>query len=277
MDLIKEVTEDLQASAFASEMKAVHSFLLQNWICSGNSGYYDNDEEKIETIDIYASTHESLEKNGKKIFSTFYIVGEVEKSEGPWVVWKGVPELLDHLGHLVYCEGPVSQQIIDIATTGSLLAKLEWCGQRIYESFKKSNNLSTWYSAFLATVKAGEFLFNQEIPLFDETTWDDEDQATSDTVVLQLLQPIVILDGHLFLAELDKSGNTEISEIDSAPMVFSYRSKHYKGNHRATLERKCYVDLVHIDALPSYIDASKKRQKAMTQEIYERLIRKSGP
>ena len=71
-------------------------------------------------------------------------------------------------------------------------------------------------------------------------------------------------------AQLDTSGNIEISEIDAAPLDFSYWSGEYSyvdPLFGMPTERDYKIDIVRLYALKDYIKRCRRRQQTITDAI----------
>jgi hypothetical protein len=150
---------------------------------------------------------------------------------------------------------------VEEMTRRSLLASCQWKGYGVHESFGKLDKPPTWYSAFVGSCKAGEEILKSE-------TWKEgrvgngiEHWNPEKLVCFTMIKPVVILDSALFSAEMLENGEIEVTEIDSAPVVFEYRSMHYKR------ESGYIVDVVRMEALPEYIKESELRHSDIIESI----------
>lgn len=282
-DFLKKVSEDLDNSGFISEMRAIQIFLRNGWRCSGNASYYDKDEGKNREIDLEAYLWKRRDiSDGRSMVSFFYIIGEVKKTDKPWVIFKEeLNHSLDAWNNLAYSNMPsqLNREIANAMSKDSLKTKLGWRGYGIHESFKNPNQPSRWYSAFVSVCKASKHVLESNFQVensLDNDTEEEELIEVKDNISFHFVQPIVILDGILLSAALDETGNIKISEIDSAPMEFTYRSDHYYDMDFFTgrpTEKSYRVDVVCLKALADYINLCKQRQVSIVDAICNQVLK----
>lgn len=259
----RKITQDIENSGFGSQMKAVRQFLNRGWACTGGAYFFDRDEQKTREIDFTA--HHVLHPEGIDCF--FYIVGEVKKSNKPWVVFKRIPiGFTDAWNNLIFCNNvPLTRKarLVEEMSRNSLLAQCGWDGYGLHESFKKPDQPSRWYSAFVSACKAAEDMLTTPEAWGEEIkngikVWEPEK-----LVCLDFVKPVVTLDGVLLSAEMLDDGSIEVEEINAAPVSFEYRSKQYNRKYGYA------VDVVKLDALDHYLEGIEKRH----QDIVDGIIR----
>jgi hypothetical protein len=275
--LLAKIKSDLEKSGFGSEMRALQRFTQKGWSCTGGNSFFDNDENISREFDIQAyrcSIHEVRQASYVRVSS--FIVAEVKKSDRPWVVFKQAHQ---HDWRLQGGWTDVLFRAFDFPDQLSLLVGrfsryslsrlLGWSGHSIHESFKDPNQPSRWYSAFVTAVKAAEHVL--------ETNADPEDSrpriskdVNRNPPDLYLVQPIVVLDGLLFKAELNASGQPEVEEIDCAEVEFVFRSQEYR--------RSSYkIPVITLAGLDSQIDRIAQRHEALFDglvKLYQRTVAK---
>ncbi len=268
-----KIIKDLEKTGFGSEMRAIREFLKRNWNCTGNFSYFDKDAQISREGDLHASRRRLRNIDmPKAVIFWFHIVGEVKKSESPWVVFKedlssksdlwttDTWQNLTYYHHLPCYASDLNEYI----TQDSLLTRLRWARYGVHESFKNPDKLSRWYSSFVSTCKASEHVLASE-----SSGKDSEREKTSDVFkdppYLLFVMPVVILDGPLFSAEITDAGDIHIKEIEAAPFKFHFRNMNY--------DRRYYrLDLVKLSALGKYIDSCNSRQ----DKIFQAILEKSG-
>lgn len=259
----KKVIADLEKSGFGSEMRTIKTFLSNGWRCSGGQYYMDKDMGKTREIDVVA--HYWLNKKHSKenyTNSFFYIVGEVKKSDKPWVVFTkkldkdefGLKCAWNNLAHINTPEA-ITSEVTKVLPAHSLRVDSDYLGYGIHESFKPPSESSQWYSAFVSASKAAEY----QLEVNTDSSKDNKDSFRRSFI---FVQPIVIFDGILLSAELDQNGEIEVKEINEIPTEFRYRTNNYK--------RMWYrVDLVRLTHLEAYLERCQQRQLAVVDRIQE--------
>lgn len=262
-ELRAKVISDLEESGFSAEMKAVRAFLARKWQCKSGGGYFDLDEQKTREIDLEA--HQHLSDKEEKVECYFFIVGEVKKSNKPWVVFKNMSSQLwlsDVVNNLISCENlPISPVALrEELSRNSLLVKYGWKGYGIHESFKKPEQPSRWYFAFVSSCKAAEYTL--EINSSEPKKDDSREWNPDKTTYYVFVKPVVIFAGTLLSAEMLDDGSVKIDEIDAAPMGFDYKTRQYKRG-------RYMVDVVKLDSIDAYLDLAEQRH----QDLFDRIIR----
>lgn len=251
-----KIKKDLTKAGFYSEIQAIRSFTNQGWDCSGGYNYFDRDENKMREIDIYAGMIRTdlIDKLG---YSPYIFVGEVKKTEKPWIVFKQTDFqfIMDNPFNFVTYRNLslTDREIHQILWENSLAATLDWSGYGIHEAFKSPNQPSRWHSAFVSVVKCAYEIWTNFQDFYKK----------SDEPWFCWIKPIVILDGNLAAVELDSNGEMSISEIECAPFCHSFRTKNYY------LEGRFFsgfsIDIVTMNYLETYLELSQECFKKVGQ------------
>jgi len=272
-DLEKKVIADLEKTGFPSEFEArriIYSF-SGGWDCTGTMGYFDLDEQKLRQVDIYAfmPCGDRVSKT-KHTHTVWHLIIEVKKSEGgkPWVVFTErrdvIRDVLRWRKDLVaYCNLPAewdknfSWRIYE----NSFCRGQHWIGYGVHESFKQPTEISRPYAVMLSVVKAAEH-FHQETIFWMKKRPPVTNDISKNPTQLNFIRPVVVLDGELLTAELNKDGKLVVSEVEMSPMYVGYKSSHY--------DREWYrVDLVRLSALNKYMGFAEKQHNAIRKAILE--------
>lgn len=264
-----KIIEDLKKTGFGSEMKALKIFHSLEWKAEAGRHYFDKDENISREFDISAYSCANLySKNILCASNFFHICAQVKKSDKPWVVFRNP---LPRYKTLCAWNNIISSNYLpmkhpdlaNVLSKNSLLIKKGWRAVGIHEAFKKPNAHSQWFDAFVTVCKACEDSYGKNS--YNEGRQKSDNILENPTKFI-FFQPIVILDGKLIAADLDKSNNIAFEEIDSAPFEFEFKTKNY--NKRISYR----IDLVTIENLESYLELVMERQ----QEI-NKAIKKNAP
>jgi hypothetical protein len=268
-ELKKNLIEDLKKTGFGSELRVISTLKKLRWDVAGGAGYFDKDENKSREIDVVAHYQEYHDRNNKSIWVWFFLVVEVKKSDKPWIVFRhkqnsswffSSTDESDWDDAMIWVDNfPDNERegFHNFLTKHSLESKCKWEGSGIHQAFKDPGSPSRWYSAFTTVCKASDHLFEVnkqwEAKPPKPTNQDFRRGSTS----FYFIQPLVVLDGPLFSAEISKKGELELKKIKAAPFRFTFQTDHYK--------RSSYrVHLIAADYLSDYANLTKKR----TQSIY---------
>lgn len=249
-----KIIADLEKSGFLSELQArqIVQHYSGHWNCFGSMSFFDLDEHKLRQVDLYA-VMPCGDRVGREnhTHTVWTLVGEIKKSERPWVVLKDRHDVLvDYLRQkdqlLSYYNFPGDPvNLIGAMHRASYSFGYQWIGCGLHESFKSPSESSRPYSAFVAVVKAAEHFhreYSKSTSGREKLTFDIQKNPTH----LNFIQPIVIVDGQLYGAEVDKAGKVNVEELDMAPMIVSFRSPNYaRENYR--------IDIVRLSALRDYL------------------------
>ena len=263
-DLHKKIIEDLEKTGLGSEMRALKIFSALGWRALSGQGYFDIDENKTREIDISAYHPCNIERRSKIIASIFFhISAEVKKSEKPWIVFRRQLGKYEAQGcawnnvisHLNLPTSP--SQLTRTLMSGSLIRKCGWEGTGIHQAFKAPSTPSRWYPAFVSACKACEADFQSNSQFL----------CAEKRIFLNFHQPLIILDGPLFAADLDGAGTIDVEEIQEVPFRFDFRTAKYNRGHYR-------VDLVTLHGLEDYLKSVLARQRVLADEISKRDQRK---
>jgi len=253
----EKIIKDLEKTGFGSEMRAIREFLSRKWDCTGNFSYFDKDAQISREGDLHASRLRSKDLGVETAILRFYIVGEVKKSEKPWVVFKESKIEFwstDAWQNLTYYHNlpcpPVN--LVPFLTQDSLVTKLKWAGYGIHESFKKPNKTSRWYTSFVSSCKAAEHVLSAS-SLEKKSDMEIFKKLHGTVPYLSFVMPVVILEGTLLSAEITDNGEMNIEEIEAAPFEFHFRTTNYN-------RRQYRIDLVTLSSLSKYISLCEERQ-----------------
>lgn len=242
--------DDLRKSGFYSEMMAIRACTAARWECHGSFTYFDKDERATRECDFEAVRKWLISRaNGDTVRVVAQLLGQVKKSEKPWITFVDRPvpeEQFDEKREITIQPADIPNWRLWMEVLGrhSLITQNGWISSGIHEAFKKPNDTSKWYSAFVTACKAAESAF---------------DMATSSSggvLHFQLIKPVVVLDGILVAAELSAEGELLLTETDSAAFAFEYRSDAYERPHYC-------LDVVTLEAFPRYLDLIAKRAAAV--------------
>jgi len=261
---LSKLADDLVRSGFYSEMRAIQTCVGRSWECHGSFTYFDKDEKTTRECDFEAVKAETDVRTRKGLIKVIArLLGQVKKAKAPWIVFKDrvfrEADTFEAWNNIIHSLNlPVLRSdLADVLSQGSLLATNGWKASGIHEAFKKPNDASTWYGAFVSACKAAESAYDASVATSPHV------EALADEVVFDFIKPIVVLDGDLVSAEVDDDGELALQQIESAAFRFEYRSENYQRHHYCP-------DLVTLKALPAYLDLTVKRMKGVFGTLVER-------
>ncbi|HZG41734.1 MAG TPA: hypothetical protein VEY93_02145 [Longimicrobium sp.] len=266
ISLIEKIKKDLEKSGFGSEMLAIRTFLRRGWECSGGPSFVDRDQNQSREFDILAHQY-AIHPQAHRFICVFTdVAAEVKKSERPWVVFRHAPNSEEDLYHgwtevLNYSKNLPGSSLMygDILDDWSLTNRQGWKGYAVHESFKNPDQPSRWYAAAVAACKAAHHQLDIN---YSDADNDGTGSSEEHPPIAHFVQPLVILDGLLFVAEISDSGELLVAQATMASVDFPFSSAAY--------EAETYrMPLVTLEALPEYLELIEQRANAFLATILE--------
>lgn len=261
--LEKKIIADLEDSGFGSEMRTIRTFLNRGWSAKGSPSFYDLDDDVTREFDV--STHRvagrELGESGSVTVFTMLALA-VRRSKRPWVVFGRRPEHEALLGegwrNLTYWEHLPQLSDHIVWELDGPLHDIAWRGTAIHESFKKPQDRSAWYPAFVSACKAAEHVLNSESGGTGPHVVSIED-AKKEPGHFVYVRPVVVVDAPLVLAQIVE-GNIVVEDIPWAPFQFDFRTRNYaRGDY--------FVDVVTLPSLDAYVEQWEARQEALLDAL----------
>jgi hypothetical protein len=249
-EFLAKVRDNLWKSGFGSELKAAQTFQgREGWTTGAGHSFFDTVLNQSREFDFAAYKHRFRKRTDTHEFLfhvTIALLAEVKKSERPWAVLRGAPwatpELPFLMHSLIRLAGPIPELQLSQSEVRSEFSKEcvsaanGWFGHGVHEVFKKPEEHGRWFEAAAKTCRASAAIAQTPPHQHHETTW-----------VVHYIQPLVILDGILLSAAL--SGDREELSVEKIPFASVWFEEHGREGSGSFV-----VDLVTLDALPSYID-----------------------
>lgn len=243
-DFRKKVTENLWQSGLGSELKAIKAFSdREGWGAATTSAFFDPVLKVSRELDFTAHMHRFRRKgeDGDFLFNvTVSLIAEVKKSEKPWAVLRSAPWKTPELPFLMNAmirstASTLESQIKREFAKGCVISANKWFGHGVHEVFKKPDQHGRWFSAAAKTCRASLAATKRPLP-----------KMLGDPCTVEYVQPVVVLDGKLLAVSLDEKNEMLLEEPSFASVRFEERD--------GDIAHAFVVDLVTLDALPSYID-----------------------
>jgi len=251
-----KLAEDLKKSGFGSELAALQTFHRAAFRTVAGNAYFDNILKCQREVDLSAEKELiSSVSGGWACEAVVSVVGEVKKSEKPWVVLKSGthenPYNIYLRDTLIWSQNIRAEHTIQEELAKDFLASREhWFGHGVHEGFKKPDVLGRWFKAASSVCRAA----------WSAMAAPRQPQEKLATVIV--MQPLVVLDGRLFCATSGEDFQLELSEITRATLLYQETN--------LSFNRRFLVDLVVLKSLPSYVDELDSR----LQVVHGHLMRK---
>ncbi|WP_286764263.1 MULTISPECIES: hypothetical protein [Rhodopirellula] len=218
--LDQEVLDWLNSQGYPLEMTVAKAFQDAGMHVDQSVYYRDPETDTPREMDIVAGLEDGVVTENF-LFSCQFCI-ECKKSSDSWVVFAATGKLLPSLfinswicskiGHSVKSYLPLE--------TGYSHPFYKWnraFGTGITNASKKSNN-DVPYKALLGATKAAFALAQQA----DSKKWEGSAQPNGKVLFGTMTQPVVVLDGNLFEARLDESGEIKVNEVNESIVLFRY-------------------------------------------------------
>jgi hypothetical protein len=277
-DIKTNLMRDLEKTGYPVELRAGNVFARSEWNVQYNVYYTDWDERKGREIDLVTSNTVSSKKHN--IGVTLYLISEVKKSEDPWVIFTtesgGEFAGLEEPGwarlHIAFDEINYHVLPAEKIDAKSTTHKFQRFGHSYYVAFGGSQSKPTIFEALTSSVKASEDLvghFNESIRQEEERVGLPQKKGRQ----LWLIEPMVILDGLLYEAYLDRHNRLVTDRVNHIPVCFGYVSPQYR---RAEFSVEYVVEIVTMDALHELISKKMKWLDGIKRTIVNNISKKES-
>lgn len=250
-----------EKTGYLEELKVGNIFSKAGWDVRHSDYYLDRDEEKGREIDIFASKIEVFKDSlGKKIDISINLVCEVKKSiKNHWVIFSTKKSHYQHFfGFSLYHENNMKnvldQKITMKVDRNSSIGSFTRIGETYCEAFKKNSDNSQIFKSLTSAAKASEYFLSIR-----------KDNYLADALSpksIEFFEPIVIFDGLMCEAYLNKQNELELNEINHIPVLFNRISPKY--------DRYNYIiDIITIKELPNLLTSKEKWINTIMEKIQE--------
>lgn len=206
----EKVRRWLQGQGYPLEMWVARSFQEADYRVWQSEYYLDEDSKKMREIDVIARLEFPDQVEGKGICVT--LVVECKVAPKPWVVFLGSQEgyplsIFSALANRAGVNLLSNQKELTDLPSDGLICGPSYVAYAATVAFKdRENGQDQAYRACMTVGKAAKNYCRKE-PLSGAAEW-----AT-------LTVPIIVVDGSLFAARLEDSGNLEVHAVDRARLA----------------------------------------------------------
>ncbi len=264
----QKIISDIKQTGFPSELIAGNTLEQHEWLVRYNQYFLDEDEGKGREVDIQATKHCYNPLNGETAAVWITMICSVKKCEKPWVIFtkKECPE--PGWDRLLLKGNPIDNikalKYNDISKY-STLHEYERCGNSYYSGFKGQSSQGDIFAALVTSVKACEYYLNcQKKNYFGKDALFDFSEDT----LIEFIEPVVVLNGHLFEAFLDNNGELSVQRVHRVPLNFGYVSNNYR---RQEGYGHYHVEIVTLDGLEEFSSKKAFWGKYMRDQIESNL------
>ena len=222
-NLKSKIVDDLKKSGFPCEVSVASELDRKEWIVYNNALFLDSEENKSREIDIhavlvdYSLSHKKKLKQGDENKLITHLVIEIKKSDKPWIFFKN---------------GSTSWPQIPTQNFKFSKEKNEFC-EMLFEDLKKYGLTENRYiraplhksyhvgfsdpsktsAIFEALVKV-----NKALKYF-------KNQYGTGKFVLHYFVPLIVVDGTLWSANINKKGDLIVKEVNKLFVVYCEMNK----------------------------------------------------
>lgn len=228
-DLVQRVLEEVAKTGFPLELRVADQLRVRGYHVATNVYFVDRDEGKGREIDIRALGNAFFTTGKLRCAVRHCLLIECKKSASrPWVFFSSPTVSYD-------------QQVSDIASHGVARGWIRsseefWRFGRQHPWFRAPNRGRSFFEAFAGTQEANQNIQRAILGAVKATidTRDARFAAGYPFPNATFYYPIVVLDGHLFAAQV-RRGRTTITRASKVLVSVRYRSAQYTGNERHTV------------------------------------------
>lgn len=265
LNYIKEKT------GYLEELKVGNIFSEAGWGVRHSNYYLDRDEEKGREIDICASKNSIFKDSlGKDIYIGLNLACEVKKSiKKHWVIFSTKKSSSDSFfGFGLYFENnmkkDLEQKITMKVDRNSSIGSFSRIGETYCEVFtnnaeKNGSGYSQIFKSLTSSTKASEYFLsmrkdNHLLSALHNTLYSKS---------IEFFEPIIIFDGLILEAYLNKQNELELNEINHIPVLFNRISPKYNRNNYI-------IDVITIKELPNLLTSKEKWINTIKEKIQEK-------
>lgn len=267
---------DLEKTGYPVELRAGNAFARSGWTLHYNVYYMDWDEKRGREIDLVAVNAVSSKKHN--VWVRLHLPCAVKKSADPWVIFttEGAGESagLEEPGwarlHIAFDEIDYRILPANKIDATSTIHKFQRFGHSYYVAFGGSHSKPTIFEALTSAVKASEDCLRhiKQILQEDEVRLGRSVRHGRD---LTLVEPLVIVDGKLYEAYLDRTDKLVVSRVNHIPVCFGYLSPEYR---HADFFGEYIVEIVTMDGISDLISNKMKWLHSIKRTIVNNLSKK---
>lgn len=253
--LIKEI----EKTGYPTELKVGNILTKYLWGVRYNRYYIDRDKQEGREIDITAFTNVG---KSDKCTVGLHLVCEVKKSVNkPWVVFSTQKEYIEGI---TFLKMKYSNKDVDklLSETTNSIENISRIGRSYCQGFKSNYYNANIFEALTSTVKASEDLIKR-----NKNSSSLSILLYKDSLSINFVDPIIVLDGLLYEAYLNQKNELEIKETSHIPVSFGYISPAYKRHDYL-------VDVVTLDELPNLLTKKRKWLENIKCSVYKEIDKK---
>jgi hypothetical protein len=256
-DLKKKLLQDIKGTGFPLELRVTDIFSKQGWSVMNNVYYIDKDEMKGREIDLIAENFFRKSDGTNGLYFCFSLLVEMKKTEKkPWIFFTSNNGNRHYPRHTVQNSYAKNVRLSNVFMFEQHLHKK--LGQSFYQGFTGNSGRDDIFKAISGSVKA--------LCHFKESSYIHHDNDNK--FVIQLFEPLVILQGDLFSASLNDEGDIEIEETNYVQMLFNYLSPNYNTENNYQLNSSFLVHVVRFEYLNFFLeDYLSKQNRVFNQMI----------
>jgi hypothetical protein len=218
-----KILENLLKSSFPLEIECSSILRKRGWYTYNQVNYSDPELHKLRTIDIHAMYAKTIIVNTTPFIVKLELAIECKKTEDPWVFYTTDSRLLSSQEKLFDC---YLKKLVFYRLYTKKVQEIEFWdhfnenhsrGLIPVEPFKKGSSKRIFRAANQSVKAANDVFINEKAVIFDEKRKREGSRAL-------IVYPVIVVDGTLFSAMLDPSGNLVLEDKDwivyDFPMCF---------------------------------------------------------
>ena len=248
--LEEKILEDIEKTGFIVELEIMSKFLNREWDVTHSSTFEDYDLKISREIDLIAK--ESVFDFGGKVRVEIHLVIEIKKdSKRPWVILSSNQEgrLNNHLGwnllsvrssylEIISKSGVPTGEFKDkldskVLTESDFFSTTKNLGRAFHEAFKGPTDKSKIYESLISVSKASFYEYQK---IRKRNNEDYKSGLDSEHQLIDLIIPVVVLEGSLYEVNLTQERKRILNKIDFITTKFNYSSPNYVSEEFNQLE-----------------------------------------
>lgn len=218
----KNIIKAINKTGFPLELRVSKFLQEERYYVANNLYFIDQDEGKGREVEMRALKNYEFISGEKDYFIRYCLLIECKKSaKKPWVIFTSPKTVYDEYLFPLHIRGAKKDikwedyGVPDKMNEIHPFSLNERSGRSFFEPFSGGNERKTIYESLIKSVKATIAMRDNEFAA-----------AASNSVCIYY--PMVIFEGKLYEAYLDKKNKINVQEADSIMVSFFYESPKYK-------------------------------------------------
>lgn len=251
----KKVFDWLSKEGYTLEMKVAKKFQERDFIVNSSVFYQNIDGTNSNEIDIL--TYKSIWYKEKSAFFTVIFLIECKYSKDkPWILFKSNNDYPSN-----------SEIVFQNANDNGQIALLELANnEKIQKNFLFNLECPLYYGVTRAFENKNDLAYSAMMKICNavdsKTYYMSEGRGAMSVDSIEIVFPIIVIDGSLYETYLDEDSELELNRIQFGKLI------HYNPSLR---NQKYFIDIVSFENIDNYIDKLSNAVSSFFEESKDKI------